>query len=271
MGSSCFAVTTFVLMAGAAFAAQPGADYIIGPQDVLAIAVFDQPDLSSRYTVESDGSFSFPLIGRVRAGGRTLRQFEADLRQQLADGFLRNPQVAVAVEHYRSQRVFVVGEVRQPGSYALTGDMLLIEVLARAGGMTSEAAGDVVVVRAAAAGGPILPGHADGAAVIRVGVKALETGNLSGNVALKDGDTIFVPRAETIYVFGEVKSPGLYTIQRDMTVLQALALAGGATETAALNRIRIVRFVGGEKQEVKMQLNDRIQPGDTIVIPARYF
>jgi polysaccharide export outer membrane protein len=137
--------------------------------------------------------------------------------------------------------------------------------------MTSEAAGDVVVVRAAAAGGPILPGHADGAAVIRVGVKALETGNLSGNVALKDGDTIFVPRAETIYVFGEVKSPGLYTIQRDMTVLQALALAGGATETAALNRIRIVRFVGGEKQEVKMQLNDRIQPGDTIVIPARYF
>jgi polysaccharide export outer membrane protein len=95
--------------------------YVIGPQDVLGIQVFDQADLGGKYTVEADGTFSFPLVGRVSAGGLTLRKFETELRRQLADGYFKNPQVTVAVVEYRSQRLFVLGEVRTPGPVALTG------------------------------------------------------------------------------------------------------------------------------------------------------
>src|SRR3954465_4274068 len=100
--------------------AQSAADYVIGPQDVLTVQVFDQADLGGKYTVETDGTFSFPLIGRVTAGGLTLRSFETELRKKLADGYFRNPQVTVSVEQYRSQRVFVMGEVRAPGPVPLT-------------------------------------------------------------------------------------------------------------------------------------------------------
>jgi len=106
--------------------AQSAADYVIGPQDVLAIQVFDQPDLGGKYTVEADGTFTFPLIGRVKAGALTLRGFERELKNRLADGYFRSPQVTVAVEQYRSQRVFVMGEVRQPGPVVLTGGITLI-------------------------------------------------------------------------------------------------------------------------------------------------
>src|SRR5690242_3937213 len=110
--------------------AQSAADYVIGPQDVLAITVFDQNDLSGRYAVETDGTFTFPLIGRVTASGSTLREFENELKRRLADGYFKNPQLTVSVEQYRSQRVFVMGEVRQPGPVPLTGGMTLIEALA---------------------------------------------------------------------------------------------------------------------------------------------
>ena len=116
--------------------AQSGGDYVIGAQDVLSITVFDQADLGGRYAVELDGSFSFPLIGRIQAGGLTIRAFETELKNRLADGFFRNPQVTVAIEQYRSQRVFVIGEVKSAGAYALTGDMTLIEALAKAGSTT---------------------------------------------------------------------------------------------------------------------------------------
>src|SRR5712691_10924328 len=109
-------------------------NYVVGPGDVLTITSYDQGDLSGRFTLDADGTFTYPLIGRVRAGGLTLRDVEASLKLQLTDGgFFRNPQITVAVEIYKSQKVFVVGEVRIPGSYSLSGDMTLIEALARAG------------------------------------------------------------------------------------------------------------------------------------------
>src|SRR4026207_1477811 len=109
-----------------AFLAAPLAaqtDYRIGSQDVLTITVFGEADLSGKYTVEQDGTFTFPLIGRVKAGGITLREVEQDLKKKLADGYLRNPQVTAGIETYRSQRILVLGEVRAPGEYQLTGDM----------------------------------------------------------------------------------------------------------------------------------------------------
>jgi polysaccharide biosynthesis/export protein len=91
------------------------------------------------------------------------------------------------------------------------------------------------------------------------------------NVALRDGDTIFVPKAESVYVYGQVRSPGAYALQQSQTtVLQALSLAGGATDRGAVNRVRIVRIVNGEKVELKVKLSDLVRPGDTLIVPERY-
>jgi len=252
--------------------AQTAGDYVIGPQDVLNIQVFDQADLGGKYTVETDGTFSFPLIGRVTAGGLTLRKFETELKKRLADGYFRNPQVTVAVELYRSQRVFVMGEVRNPGPVALTGGMTLIEALARAGSTLPSSSGEVAIVRAPkGAKGPMLPNLDEAVDIQRASIRDLEGGSLRQNIELRDGDTIFVPRAESAYIFGQVKAPGAYSIQKDTTILQALSLAGGVTENAAMNRITIVRIVKGETKKVKVKLTDIVKPGDTIIVPERYF
>ena len=254
--------------------AQSAADYVIGPQDILLIQVFDQPDLGGKYTVEADGTFTFPLIGRVKAGSLTLRGFERELKVRLADGYFRSPQVTVAVEQYRSQRVFVMGEVRQPGPVALTGGMTLIEALARAGSTLPTSSGDVSIVRAARPngdGGPAMPGQDAATELFRASIRDLQSGSLSQNIELHDGDTIFVPRAELVYVFGEVKNPGGYAVQKSTTVLQALSLAGGVTEHGAMNRVQVMRMVKGQKVETRVKLTDLVRPEDTIIVPQRYF
>jgi polysaccharide export outer membrane protein len=262
-----------VTASAATASAQSAADYVIGPQDVLTIQVFDQADLGGKYSVEVDGTFSFPLIGRIQAGGLTLRAFEHELKAKLADGYFRNPQVTVGIEHYRSQRVFVMGEVRQPGPVALTGGMTLIEALARAGSTTATASGEVAIVRPSQGGtrGPTLPDQDAGTEVFRASIRELEAGALSQNLELRDGDTIFVPRAETVYIFGQVRTPGAYGVQSNMTVLQALSLAGGLTEHGAMNRIKVIRIEKGVERELKVKLTDHVRPGDTIMVPQRFF
>jgi polysaccharide export outer membrane protein len=272
--AGCLFGALLLALIGRGVAAQSAADYVIGPQDVLLIQVFDQPDLGGKYTVETDGTFTFPLVGRVKAGALTLRGFEGELKARLADGYFKNPQITVAVEQYRSQRVFVMGEVRQPGPVVLTGGMTLIEALARAGSTLPTSSGEVSIVRGAPNGsesGPSLPDQDGGAEVFRASIHDLESGSLSKNIELHDGDTIFVPRAELVYVFGEVKNPGGYAVQKTTTVLQALSLAGGVNEHAAMNRIQVTRIVNGAKTDVKVKLTDVVRPEDTIVVPQRYF
>jgi polysaccharide export outer membrane protein len=264
-------VLLLLLLAIPTVASAQASDYVIGSPDVLSITVWNQDDLSGHYSVDIDGTFTFPLIGRVKAAGLTLREFEVELNRLLADGFFKQPQVTVAVEEFLSQRVFVVGEVRQPGTYPLTGGMRLIEALATAGSTAGSASGELLLMRADKAGGPLLPGLSEAAQVIRVDLRELQSGASSQNVLLRDGDTIFVPRAETIYVFGQVRSPGAYPIENDTTVLQALSLAGGVTEFGATNRINIMRLVEGEQEEIRVQLDTLVQPGDTIMVPERFF
>jgi polysaccharide export outer membrane protein len=263
-----------IVLASAGGASAQINNYVVGASDVLAITVFDQADLGGKFTVEADGTFTFPLIGRVKAGGLTLREVEESLRRELSDGFFRNPQVSVAVEQYRSQRVFIVGEVKNAGSYALTGDMTLIEALARAGSATEAASGEALIVRPKTGvrrDGPLLPDQEDGTEVIRVDIKELQSGRLSQNAQLQDNDTIFVPRAELVYVFGQVKNPGAFPLQKGTTVLQALSLAGGVNDRGATGRIRVARVVRGSKIELKIKLEDLVRPGDTIIVPERFF
>jgi polysaccharide export outer membrane protein len=277
--AGAYSITLLAQAPSTAIAANPtlaASDYVIGPQDVLTIQVFDQADLGGKYAVEADGTFTFPLVGRVTAGGMTLRNFEGELRRKLADGYFKNPQVSVAIEQYRSQRVFVMGEVRAPGPVALTGNMSLVEALSRAGSTLPSASGEVAIVRAAKdAKGPTLPDATKAAEMVHVSIRELESGAMKHNVELHDGDTIFVPRAESAYVFGEVKSPGAYSIQKDTTVLQALSLAGGLTENGAMNRIKIVRLVNGEKKDIKVKDSEVsklvVKAGDTIIVPQKFF
>ncbi|MBI4888532.1 MAG: SLBB domain-containing protein [Acidobacteria bacterium] len=265
-----------VLLAPALLAAQapavPGAaaDYVVGARDVLHITSYDDADLSGQFTVETDGTFTFPMLGRVTAGGLTLRAVEASLKHDLvARGFYRNPQITVSIDQYRSQKIFVLGEVRNPGVYPLSTTMRLVEALALADSTLPTAGCDVVIMSASTDPSDRRAGRPR---VVRVNLDDLQSGNVSLNVALKDGDTILVPRAEDVYVFGQVRTPGAYPLRvRDMTVLQALSMAGGLTDRGATGRIEIIRIVEGEKVNVNAELTDTVQPGDTIVVPERFF
>jgi len=115
-----------------------------------------------------------------------------------------------------------------------------------------------------------MPDAAD-AVVTRVNLEQLQSGRLARNVSLQDGDTVFVPRADMVYVFGQVRSPGAYPIPTETTVLQALSLAGGVTDRGATNRVRIVRLVDGKEREVPVELADQVRAGDTIIVPERFF
>jgi len=249
-------------------------DYVVGPHDVLTITSYDQADLSGKFAIEADGTFTYPLIGRVTAGGLTLRGLEAAIKKQLIDdGYFKKPQITVAVETYKSQRVFIVGEVRIPGAYPLSGNTNLVEALARAGSTLPTASGEAVIVHAGeSADGPTLPTQTDDPNVVRVDLRELENGEFSRNARLLDGDTIFVPRAQSVYVFGQVKNPGAYSLQQHgTTVLQALSLAGGVTDRGTTARIKIIRIVNSDKKELKAKLTDLVQPGDTVVVSERFF
>lgn len=247
-------------------------EYVVGPLDVLTITVFGEADLSRRYTVDADGTIDFPFIGRTKAGGLTLRELGDAIAKRLASGFLVNPQVSVEVAEYRSKSVFIVGEVRSPGSYPVKGNMSLVEALALAG-PTGAASSEVIVVHPdpeRTDGGPLMP-DAAGARSVRVNIKELQSGKLSQNVQLQDGDTIFVPKAETFFVTGHVRSPGSYVYEPGMTVLQAIALAGGLSDRGSRRGMKVLRVAGGKQVEIEVKETDLIKAGDTLLIRQRFF
>lgn len=260
-------------LAASALAEQ--SDRIVSARDQLTITVFNEPTLTGKYIVDMDGTFEFPLIGRLKAGGLRAREVELALTKLLANDYLKNPQVTVQIEQDASQRVFVMGEVRAPGPYQFAGDLSLIEALARAGSTATTAAPQVLVIRPAhesESSGPILPNDKADAEVIRISLTDLQSGGLTrSNISLRDGDTIFVPRAQLIYISGQVRSPGAYPVEAGMTLLQALSLAGGVTDKGAAGRSKVIREVNGKKKEIKLKLTDPVKPGDTIVVPDRFF
>ena len=246
-------------------------DYIVGAQDVLKVTVFDEPQLSGTFRVDTDGAFTYPFVGRLKAVGQTLRSIEAELTKLLADGYVRRPQVSIEVEQYRSRSIFIVGEVRTPGKYPLSGEMTLLEAIAQAGSTTQSAGSEVLILRPVDAKGEqqLEPGATPETRTTRVNLADLQSGRLMNNVMLREGDTIFVPRAERFYVTGHVKTPGAYTFERGMTVLQAISLAGGLSDRGSNRGIKVVRVVNGQKKEFGVRLTDAIQPNDTLVIRQR--
>jgi polysaccharide export outer membrane protein len=259
-------------------AAAQAVSYVVGPSDVLGITVYDQPQLSRTYMVQADGSVTVPLIGSVKVGGLSTPEIEKELRKRLADGFLKNPQVSVVVEQYRNQQIFVLGEVRNARTLQFTGSMSMIEALAQVGSLTERAGREAIIVRRPGGAAPAAAKDIEearesdkGANVIRVDLKELQSGALAENILLQGGDTIFVPRAETVFVSGHVTTAGEYTIRPGMTVRQVLALAGGVTERGSTGRIQVIRKVDGRERTTSVDLSDVVQPNDTIVVRERFF
>jgi polysaccharide export outer membrane protein len=249
-------------------------NYIIGPRDVVKITIYGEPDLTGKtYVVDADGMFTFPNIGRVQAAGLTVVQLEQALHKRLVPDYFRNPQISVSVDEYLSKEIMVSGEVAKPGPQPLTGGTTLLGVLARAGGALPTAAGEVLIVRgrglkvAVTGQGDAEAGDAqfDGR---RVDLTKLQAGATDLDVEIKDGDLVIVPRAESAYVFGEVKNPGAYPVPKGSTVQQMLARAGGMTPEASQGKISIDR---DGKTLKKVKLTELIHPGDTIKVPPRIF
>lgn len=270
---SCAMSPTF---ARAQEAAAPGLDatYRVGPSDELKINVFDEPSLSGAYRVDADGSIPYSLVGRVVVAGLTVREIEQQLTQRLLDGYVRQPRVTVEVSQFRSRKVFILGEVRTPGQYALDGDVTLLEVLALAGALT-ESAGDQVSIRRAkepsAAVGALLPEDPESVEVVRVSMADLQSGRMSSNLMLEDGDTIIVPAAPRVFVTGHVRTPGAVVLRGRLTVQQAIALAGGLTERGSTRGIKIRREVApGKFDEIDVKLTDYVQPNDTVIVRQRF-
>jgi len=247
------------------------AEYVAGPQDVLNIVVFGEEDLSKTVSLDAEGTFDYPYIGRVKAGGLTARAIAEEIAKKLKS-FYVNPQVSVEVAKFRSQNIFVFGQVHAPGQYPLSGNMSVLQALAAAGSPTAAAASYVVISRPTGSGPRLPKDEAGGGTSLRITLRELQSGQLPAGFALRDGDTVTIPKAETIFVTGQVKIPGPYVIEGDLTVMQAIAMAGGSTDKGAPNRVRIFRTVDGKQQEIKgVKLSDLVKAGDTIDVPQRYF
>jgi polysaccharide biosynthesis/export protein len=245
-------------------------DYTIGPQDRLSIAVVDEPTLTKIVTVGSDGTFDYPYIGIVKAGGVSLRALQQDIAARLREKYLRNPQVSIEVETYRSQVVYVWGQVRTPGAVTLMGNTNLTEALAKAGSPTPDAGTYIEINRRPRE----VPEGTDPATVAkpvpeRISMADLQSGRAQ-SIILSDGDTVFVPKAETFFVTGYVKNGGPFLHDGTMTVSRAISMAGGVSEKGSRNRIRITRLVNGKQVVVKdVKLEDPVLPGDSIEVMSR--
>lgn len=270
---SLIALTLLITLARpAAGGAAQEAGYRVGPDDVLRVSIWKQPALSGSYPVDEGGAVHLPLLGRVAVGGLTRQAIETVLAEALAAGYVRDPQVMVAVEQFRSQHIFITGEVREPGTVTLSGPMTLLEALARVGSTTEHAGRQAIIARPLSPRRDGTPATFDGSAeIVRVDLGELLRGDVSGNVVMRDGDTIFVPRAETVHVLGAVHRPGEYPIYPETRIAEVISRAGGVTERGSDNRIRVTRVVNGKPRKLKVSLHDGLRAGDIVFVLERIF
>jgi polysaccharide export outer membrane protein len=243
-----------------------GSDYLVGPGDVLKVTVYDHPDLSSTVRVNNDGTINFPLVDTMQIEGLSVSQVGGRVADALANGYIVNPEVAVFVEEFRSRKVNVMGQVKNPGLFELRGPISLLELISRAGGLTPDAGETVNITRRsdAAAGQEQL---------LKVDLKSLtQDGDTGNDVAILDGDSIFVTQAGNVYVTGEVKRPNAYKLERGTSVIKAITMAGGFTALAAQGRVKLIRKSdGAEKLFKNVPMHMLVLPEDVIVVPESFF
>jgi len=225
----------------------------VGTGDVLRVTVFGQPDMTTEGRVSDRGSFNMPLAGEVKVDGASPTEAANLIAKALQDGkYLKNPQVTVAVTTARSRQVSVLGMVARPGRYLIEDPKGSVsEVIAAAGGITAGANESVTVIR-------------DG--------EAKKVSTLGNDFELKPGDTIYVDRGPTFYIYGEVTRAGAYPVQPGLTVMQAISLSGGITPRGSERRLKLRRpGPDGQVVETDAKLQDQVKADDVIFVREALF
>lgn len=249
-------------------AANGSESLLIGAGDLLHISVLREAELDQHVRVLDSGDIAIVLAGKVAVQGLAPAEAAARISAKYRDGgFLLHPEVSVFVEEYATQTVTIIGQVARPGAVRVNAPRSLIDVLSLAGGLTEYADRHIVIQRGGKDGERIrafLPNRADA--------------TLDANILVRPGDTVIVPKAGIVYVLGDVGHPGGYVMQNDsqLTVLQAIANAAGASKTASDRRILLVRSIDGQSQSVELPLRDMergrdpdvpLQANDILYVP----
>jgi len=245
-----------------AFAQQ---EYLLVPGDICRISVYKNTDLSLDVRVSESGNISYPLIGSVAVAGITLPAAEHKIAQMLKDGgYVLNPQVNILLTQALGNLVSVIGEVNTAGRYSIeAAGGHLSGMLAAAGGI-AQTGGDLVIVSGTRNGKPFRR-------EIDI-VKMSSVGNSSEDIDLAGGDTLFVSRAPMFYIYGQVQKPGQLRLERDMTVIQALAAGGGVTgKGTSRGLVRIRRDASGKVKEEGVALNEDVRDQDVIYVKESLF
>ncbi|MDY7037465.1 MAG: polysaccharide biosynthesis/export family protein [Thermodesulfobacteriota bacterium] len=267
-----------------------GGDYKVGGYDVLNIEVYEEKDLSREaIRVSADGYISFPLIGRLRVKHLTTSEIEKLTSLKLAEGqYLLDAHVSVMVTEYNSKRFLVLGTVMNPGSYSLKAQERILDAISRAGGVRRIKETNADHPGAGKRGMIIRTENPDTPQerriVINIDLQSLLKGqDQISNIFLVDKDVLFIPTAEHFYIIGQIKKPGSYTIpDKEISLIEAISMAGGFTPIAARNKTRIIRVEDGNEKiiEVKVDAITKagkkiqdviIQPDDVIVVPESFF
>lgn len=269
------AVLAASLMAGAvsfapvaaqtAAAAAAANEYRLGPGDVVRVSVFQNPDLTLETRIGEGGMVSYPLLGSVRLGGNTVSQAEKLIADGLRSGnFVKQPQVSILVVQVRGNQASVLGQVNRPGRYPIeVADMRLSDILAVAGGINSSGADTLTLV-----------GTRDGKPMRKeIDLPAMfRSSSRDNDVIVQNGDVIYVERAPVVYIYGEVQRPGALRLERDMTVMQALATGGGLNLRGTEKGLRVHRRAAdGSLQVLTPKMDDVLVPGDVVYVRESLF
>ena len=265
----------------------PVRTYVLGPDDMITVRVTDAEEFTDKpIKIGASGYITLPMVGRIEAGGRTTDELEKAIIERLKT-YIRNPEVAVGVTEEKSQPVSVIGAIEAPGVHQLQGRKTLVEILSLAGGVRQDAGYSVRITRQMEWGRIPLPNAVTDPSgkfnVAEVNLKAImEAKNPAENILIMPHDVISVPRAEAVYVIGDVKKPGEFVLgeKARMSVLQALAMAAGVERTASLSKARILRAAaspGAKRREIAVDLSKilagkdedlAMQPEDILLVPG---
>jgi polysaccharide export outer membrane protein len=260
--------------------------YVLGPGDQIVAHVVSVPDISDKpVRIDLNGEIRIPMAGRIHAAGMTTEQLEAELTKRLKF-YLEEPDVALTIAEFRSQPVSIIGEVGSPGVHQLEGQKTLIEMLSLAGGPRPEAGPSVRITRLLSWGRVPVPGAADDPtgkfSIAEIDLKPLmEAKSPEKNIVIRPQDVISIPKAEIVFVMGEVGKVGPLTLNEghSISILQAVSSAGGTLRTAATGNAKILRPTPGSSKwnelpvDIKKILNGKandqqLLAGDILFVPG---
>jgi len=256
-------------------------EYHVGPADVLSIQIAGLDQLGGSFSVSNSGKIHFPEVGIIRVNGMSTRELELEIATQLRDRQLvTDPWVSVSVQEYRSQPVYILGEVLLPGQFAIENELYLSELITLSGGFNAVASPIGYLYRRKPDANKLSPEEIPTDEAIAIDFAALNEGMAPElNLRLQGGDVLYVPerRAQNFYVIGEVGKAGQFDFGDGVSVINALAMAGGAGRSARIDRAVVARYsADGKYQEVpvnfKAIIDGRepdfpVQPNDIIFIP----